>query len=56
MIISCEDNLSFIKNIPDGSIQLIYSDVLFGTGRNFGDYQDLNQNYDEIESHYLPRL
>lgn len=56
MTISCEDNASFIKKIPDENIQLVYSDILFGTGRDFGDYQDLNQKHDEIESHYLPRF
>ena len=35
---------------------MIYCDILYGTGRNFGDYQDLKPIRSEIESHYLPKL
>ena len=50
------DNLELLKSQPDESIDLIYCDILYGTGRNFGDYQDLKPIRSEIESHYLPRL
>lgn len=56
MIIECEDNIEFIKRIPDSSIDLIYSDVLFGTGRKFSDYQDLKPIKSDIDNHYLPRI
>ncbi len=52
----CQDNLELLKSQPDESIDLIYCDILYGTGRNFGDYQDLKPIRSEIESHYLPRL
>ena len=50
------DNLELLKSQPDESVDLIYCDILYGTGRNFGDYQDLKPIRSEIESHYLPRL
>jgi site-specific DNA-methyltransferase (adenine-specific) len=56
MKLKCIDNLVFLKTIDDRSIDLIYSDVLFGTGRKFKDYQDLNPIKSEIEDHYIPRI
>ena len=50
------DNMELLKSQPNESVDLIYSDILYGTGRNFGDYQDLKPIRSEIESHYLPRL
>ncbi len=50
------DNLKFMETQPSNSIDLIYCDVLYGTGRNFGDYQDLKLVRSEIENHYKPRL
>lgn len=50
------DNLELLKNINSNIIDLIYSDILYGTGRNFGDYQDLKPIRSEIESHYVPRI
>ena len=51
-----KDNFDLLKSIPSNHINLIYSDVLFGTGRNFGDYQDLRCDRRIIENHYIPRL
>ena len=50
------DNMELLKSQPNESVDLIYSDILYGTGRNFGEYQDLKPKQDVIESHYLPRL
>jgi len=50
------DNLELLKSQPDECVDLIYCDILYGTGRNFGDYQDLKPIRSEIENHYLPRL
>ena len=50
------DNLELLKSQPNESVDLIYCDILYGTGRNFGDYQDLKPIRSEIENHYLPRL
>ena len=56
MEIKCLDNLEFMKSIEDNSIDLIYSDILFGTGRKFKDYQDLKPIRIDIENHYIPRI
>jgi len=50
------DNLELLKQLPNNYINLIYCDILYGTGRNFGDYQDLKPIHKDIEEHYLPRL
>ena len=50
------DNLKLLLSQPDESVDLIYCDILYGTGKNFGDYKDLKPIRSEIESHYLPRL
>ena len=50
------DNLELLKSIEDNTVDLIYCDILYGTGRNFGDYQDLKANRSIIEEHYIPRL
>ena len=50
------DNLELLKSQPNESVDLIYSDILYGTGRNFGEYQDLKPKHDVIKSHYLPRF
>ena len=50
------DNLELLLSQPNESVDLIYCDILYGTGRNFGEYQDLKPIRSEIESHYLPRI
>lgn len=50
------DCLDVMKNIESNTIDLIYCDVLYGTGRKFKDYQDLKPIKSEIESHYIPRI
>lgn len=50
------DNLEFLPKLPESSVSLIYGDVLYGTGRNFHDYQDLKPNREIILRHYEPRL
>jgi len=52
----CSDNLELMKTIESNTIDLIYCDILYGTGRKFKDYQDLKPNRIEIENHYIPRL
>lgn len=51
-----QDNLELLRIIPDAQIDLIYCDILYGTGRDFGDFQDLPKSRSVIENHYLPRL
>ena len=50
------DNLELLLSQPNETVDLIYCDILYGTGRNFCDYQDLKPIRSEIEAHYLPRL
>ena len=38
--VQCGDNLELLKSQPNESVNMIYCDILYGTGRNFGDYQD----------------
>lgn len=50
------DNLFLLKKLDTESIDLIYCDILYGTGKKFKDYIDLNPNRTEIDEHYIPRL
>lgn len=50
------DNMELLKKVPDESIDLVYCDILYGTGRDFGDYQDLKADRKIIEEHYIPRI
>ena len=52
----CEDNHLFLKKIDDCSIDLIYNDILYNTGRDFIEYKDrFNSIYDAL-SWYEPRF
>ena len=51
------DNLELLNRIEDQSIDLIYSDILYGTGRTFGKhYKDLKPIKSIIDNHYKPRI
>ena len=50
------DNLELMAEIEDNTIDLIYCDILYGTGRKFADFQDLKPIRSEIEAHYIPRI
>jgi site-specific DNA-methyltransferase (adenine-specific) len=52
----CMDNLELMKQMEDESVDLIYCDILYGTGKNFKDYQDLKPQRDIIEEFYIPRI
>jgi DNA modification methylase len=45
-----------MKTIKSNTIDLIYCDILYGTGRKFTDYQDLKPLRREIENHYTQRI
>ncbi len=40
IVIYNEDNLNVLQNIPDESVNLIYCDILYNTGKVFEDYND----------------
>ena len=54
--IRLSDNLELMAEMKDNSVDLIYCDILYGTGRKFKDYQDLKPKREIIEEHYIPRI
>ena len=50
------DNLKLLGRLDTESINLIYCDILYGTGKKFKDYQDLPADRHVIDDHYIPRL
>lgn len=54
--IRLSDNLDLMAEMKDNTVDLIYCDILYGTGRKFADYQDLKPKREIIEEHYIPRI
>lgn len=54
--IRLSDNLELMAEMKDNTVDLIYCDILYGTGKDFIDYKDLEARKDVIEAHYLPRI
>ena len=52
----CMDNLELLKTLPSESIDLIYCDVLYNTGKKFKDYDDNLGTPQEAMEWYKPRL
>jgi len=50
------DNLELMAEMQDNTVDLIYCDILYGTGKKFKDYQDLKPKREIIEEHYIPRI
>lgn len=50
------DNLKCLETLPDNSINLIYSDILYATGKKLNDFIDLKPIRSEVEKHYIPRF
>ena len=50
------DNLGLLKQLPDNSIDLIYCDILYNTGKKFKDYDDNLGTPQEAIEWYRPRL
>ena len=50
------DNLDLLNRLDTECINLIYCDILYGTGKKFKDYQDLEAKRATIDSHYISRL
>lgn len=50
------DNLVLLSGIEDRTVDLIYCDILYGTGRKFKDYRDLKPKREVIKKHYSPRI
>ncbi|KAF6565376.1 site-specific DNA-methyltransferase [Paenibacillus sp. EKM202P] len=54
--IYCMDNMELLKSMPEDSVNLIYSDILYNTGRKFEDFSDNLGTPREAISWYEPRL
>lgn len=52
----CMDNLELMKKLPNESIDLIYCDILYNTGKKFKDYDDRLGTPQEAMKWYEPRL
>ena len=52
----CMDNLELLKQLPNNSIDLIYCDILYNTGKKFKDYDDNLGTPQEAIEWYKPRL
>jgi len=50
------DNLELLKSLPDNSINLIYCDILYNTGKVFDDYNDNLGTPKEAVEWYRPRI
>lgn len=51
-----KDNLDLLKSLPDHSIDVIFCDILYNTGKIFDDYEDKLGNAKEAMEWYKPRL
>lgn len=54
--IYAEDNLKTLARLQENSIDLIYCDILYGTGKSFDDFIDLPADREIIYNFYRPRL
>ena len=50
------DNLELLRSLQDGTINLIYCDVLYNTGKHFDDYNDDLGSPKEAIEWYRPRI
>lgn len=50
------DNYIMLKEQESNSVDLIYSDILYATGRDFGEYKDLKAIKEDVYHHYMPRI
>ncbi len=55
VIYNC-DNIDLLKSLPSESIDLIYSDILYNTGKVFDDYNDNLGSPSEAIEWYKPRI
>ena len=52
----CMDNLELLKQMDSNSVDLIYCDILYNTGRKFKDYDDNLGTPQQAMEWYRPRL
>lgn len=51
-----EDNIELLKRLPNRSVNLIYCDILYNTGKEFDDYSDNLGSPREAVEWYRPRF
>ena len=51
-----DDNLEVLRNLPNESVNLIYCDVLYNSGKKFDDYDDNLGSPMEAVEWYRPRF
>lgn len=51
-----QDNLDLLRSLPNESINLIYCDILYNTGKKFDDYDDNLGTADKAMEWYEPRI
>ena len=56
IVIYHNDNLDVLRSLPNESINLIYSDILYNTGKTFDDYNDNLGSPMEALEWYRPRF
>lgn len=56
IVIYNNDNLDVLRSMPDGSVNLIYCDILYNTGKKFNDYNDNLGTPMEAVEWYRPRI
>ena len=52
----CKDNIELLAELPNRCIDLIYCDILYGTGQCFGDYKDIKADKKVVYNFYIPRI
>lgn len=50
------DNRDLLNVINHESIDMIYCDILYGTGRNFGAYQDIKADHQVVRNEYFDKF
>lgn len=56
IVIFNDDNLNVLRTMQEGTVNLIYCDVLYNTGKNFDDYSDDLGSPEEAINWYRPRI
>lgn len=54
--LACDDNLTILKNKSDNSIDCIYNDILYNTGKTLKDFSDNIGTIEDCLRFYRPRF
>lgn len=56
IVIYNEDNLKVLRSLGEGTVNLIYCDILYNTGKKFDDYNDNLGTPKQAIEWYRPRI